>query len=143
MSACGSFAAVHSLDALRRSWRIGIAGLFLKDELLSLLSSLRALGEGAAGDKSLAALAGALYYSMAEARQWRGDHPTAEAEVHAGHEPPSEAEYDALFEVAPLALNAVYEETLVDMQRHGANYGCARRTTSAMALAAASSVNAL
>ena len=118
-----AYAAVHSIDALRKSWRIGIAGLFLKDELLSMLSALRAMNDGASGDKSLAALAGALYYSMAEQRQARGENPIGEAQLHTNHKTPSSTEYASLFEVAPLALNAVYEETLVDMQRCGANHG--------------------
>ena len=88
-----------------------------------MLTSLRSFGDGIAADKSLASLAGALYYSMAEARQRRGDNPLAEAESHAGHESPSPHAYDALFELAPFALYAVYEETLVDMQRHGSHLG--------------------
>ena len=82
-----AYAAVHSIDALRKSWRIGLAGLFLKDELLSMLSSLKTLQDEATGRASLATLAGALYYSMADARKRRGDDPTAEARVHATHAP--------------------------------------------------------
>ena len=73
----------------------------------------------------MATLAGALYYSMAAERTRRGNAPEADAQQHAAHTPPTRAELDALFEYAPLALWFVYEETLVDMQRHASNHGFA------------------
>ena len=36
-----AYAAVHSIDAIRRWGRVGLTGIFLKDELLSMLSALR------------------------------------------------------------------------------------------------------
>ena len=140
-----AYAAVHSIDAIRKSWRIGLAGLFLKDEvrqplstnglshpccprcfltqrsddrhrlwqLLGMLSSLRALNDEASGRTSLASLAGALYYSMAEQRQRRGDDPLAEAREHACHLPPSPHEYDDLFQVRHLPTSPALSSLLL------------------------------
>ena len=118
-----AYAAVHSLDAIRRYGRLGIASLFLKDELLSMLTAFKEWRGEAATDKSLAALATSLYYSMAEERQRRGEAPDAEAREHDGHVAVTDAELGELFEMAPLAMETVYEEALVDMQRSAANHG--------------------
>jgi hypothetical protein len=116
-------AAVYTLDTLRKYGRIGLLGIMLKDDLLGMISTLRAMEGGATKDKSTASLAAALYYLMARRREARGNEPEAEAHAFRGSRPPSPPELHALMVYAPIALYAVYCETLVEMQRLGATHG--------------------
>ena len=116
-------AAVYTLDTLRKYGRIGLLGIMLKDDLLGMISTLRAMEGGATKDKSTASLAAALYYLMARRREARGNEPEAEARAFRGSRPPSPPELHALMVYAPIALYAVYCETLVEMQRLGATHG--------------------
>ncbi|KAL1504977.1 hypothetical protein AB1Y20_008743 [Prymnesium parvum] len=118
-----AMAAIHSIDAMRKFGRLGVAGVLLKDDLINLLVMLRTYGSPASKGRSLAELAGALYYSMARQRALRGCNPLAEAEAHAECTPASVQEVEELSELAPLALNAAYQRTLVDAQRHAALRG--------------------
>ncbi|KOO26911.1 zinc finger fyve domain-containing protein, partial [Chrysochromulina tobinii] len=88
-----------------------------------MISTLRAMEGGATKDKSTASLAAALYYLMARRREARGNEPEAEAHAFRGSRPPSPPELHALMVYAPIALYAVYCETLVEMQRLGATHG--------------------
>mmetsp|Transcript_35523 Transcript_35523/g.118780 ORF Transcript_35523/g.118780 Transcript_35523/m.118780 type:complete len:577 (+) Transcript_35523:572-2302(+) len=116
-------ATVVGLDNARKYGRLGLAGVLLREDLLRMLITLRAVGGEAIARKPVHELTGALYYLMARRREERGAFPTFEEAAHAGCAVPTDAEVADLGEWAPLALRVAYETTLVDMQRHARLHG--------------------
>lgn len=84
-----------------------------QDELLNLVLMLRTYGGPASKGRSPAELAAAFYYLMARQRELRGCNPLSEQSAHAECPPASLKEVENLAQLAPLALNAAYQRTLV------------------------------
>lgn len=118
-------ATVVGLDNARKYGRLGLAGVLLREDLLRMLVTLKAVGGDAITRRPIHELTGALFYLMARRREERGCDPTHEEASHKTCPTASEAEIADISEWAPIALRVAYERTLVDMQRHARLHGYA------------------
>lgn len=108
--------AVVSADFLRKYGRAGLLGFILRNEFMQSFATLKGL-IGDLGDLGFQDAAIGTYYFMAMNRGDRGANPLAELEDHAGCSPVSEDFLTNTLKYAPLALHAIYELDVLDIQR--------------------------
>jgi hypothetical protein len=108
--------AVVSADFLRKYGRAGLLGFILRNEFMQSFATLKGL-IGDLGDLGFQDAAIGTYYFMAMNRGERGANPLAEHEDHTGCSPVSEDFLANTLKYAPLALHAIYELDMLDIQR--------------------------
>nr|CCA14996.1 conserved hypothetical protein [Albugo laibachii Nc14] len=108
--------AVVSADFVRKHGRAGLLGFILRNEFLQSFATLKGLiGEIDGLGFQDAALG--TYYFMALNRGDRGANPDAEKQAHADCCHVSDGLLHHLLRYAPLALHAIYEMDVMDIQR--------------------------
>lgn len=108
--------AVVSADFLRKYGRAGLLGFILRNEFMQSFATLKGL-IGDLGDLGFQDAAIGTYYFMAMNRGERGADPLAEHEDHAGCASVSDDFLVNALKYAPLALHAIYELDVLDIQR--------------------------
>lgn len=108
--------AVVSADFLRKYGKAGLLGFILRNEFMQSFSTLKGL-IGDLGDLGFQDAAIGTYYFMAMNRGERGANPQAEHEDHAGCALVSDEFLTDALKYAPLALHAIYELDVLDIQR--------------------------
>lgn len=108
--------AVVSADFVRKHGRAGLLGFILRNEFLQSFATLKGL-IGDIDDLGFQDAALGTYYFMAMNRGDRGANPDAEKQAHADCPHVSDELLHHLLRYAPLALHAIYETDVMDIQR--------------------------
>lgn len=108
--------AVVSADFVRKYGRAGLLGFVLRNEFMQSFATLKGL-IGDLDDLGFHDAAIGTYYFMAMNRGERGASPESEKEEHAGCEHISDDLLSDILKFAPLALHAIYELDVLDIQR--------------------------
>ncbi|DAZ96471.1 TPA: hypothetical protein N0F65_008338 [Lagenidium giganteum] len=108
--------AVVSADFLRKYGRAGLLGFILRNEFMQSFSTLKGL-IGDLDDIGFQDAAIGTYYFMAMNRGERGANPESERSGHKGCTPVSDELLHDMLRYAPLALHAIYELDVLDIQR--------------------------
>lgn len=108
--------AVVSADFLRKYGRAGLIGFILRNEFMQSFTTLKGL-IGDLGDLGFQDAAIGMYYFMAMNRGERGANPLAEIEDHVDCAAVSDEFLANALRYAPLALHAIYELDVLDIQR--------------------------
>ncbi|TYZ59892.1 hypothetical protein PybrP1_009205 [[Pythium] brassicae (nom. inval.)] len=108
--------AVVSADFVRKYGRAGLLGFILRNEFMQSFATLKGL-IGDLDDLGFHDAAIGTYYFMAMNRGERGASPESEREEHAGCDPISDDLLADILKFAPLALHAIYELDVLDIQR--------------------------
>lgn len=108
--------AVVSADFLRKYGRAGLLGFILRNEFMQSFATLKGL-IGDLDDLGFQDAAIGTYYFMAMNRGERGQAPEAEGENHLGCQQISDSLLRDIVKYAPLALHAIYELDVLDIQR--------------------------
>lgn len=108
--------AVVSADFVRKYGRAGLLGFILRNEFMQSFATLKGL-IGDLDDLGFHDAAIGTYYFMAMNRGERGASPDAERDDHAGCTPIADDLLADILKFAPLALHAIYEMDVLDIQR--------------------------
>lgn len=108
--------AVVSADFVRKYGRAGLLGFILRNEFMQSFATLKGL-IGDLDDIGFHDAAIGTYYFMAMNRGERGATPESEKEEHLGCDQISDTLLADILKYAPLALHAIYELDVLDIQR--------------------------
>lgn len=108
--------AVVSADFVRKYGRAGLLGFILRNEFMQSFSTLKGLIGDVDGLGFHDAAIGT-YYFMAMNRGERGASPESERESHLGCDQIADDLLADILKYAPLALHAIYEMDVLDIQR--------------------------
>ncbi|KDO16219.1 hypothetical protein SPRG_18244, partial [Saprolegnia parasitica CBS 223.65] len=111
-------------DLIRRVGGAGLLGYVLRQDFAATFATLQSV-LGSLETLSSKDAAGAVYYTMAANRGRRGRDPLAEADDHAECQRISDDELTTLLRDAPLALQAIYDEDVLSLQRVAKLHGLA------------------